>query len=363
MVVVVTHQINHSSCVGRTKVFGVLDLLAISFCNVLSRKQANKKYDDKKMNTKVDVNRPAPGPDVTTICLIFVIYLVLQTSYSMPAVRHPVMTYGGNADGDPCVFPFNHITYDVADGGWHVHQHQQCTFEDRNHAWCSTKEEYWDGRNSSKWGYCVIENMYAIDANGSQSACVFPFEYNGKSYPGCTDVNHHSGPDSTRDRLWCGTTDNVDQDNQWGYCDVDNETYAESGQKCLLPFSYRGITFSQCTTYDAYPADELRLWCAVSETGEWDYCLVTPRSSTRTEEQKVEEETFGDVGNDDDEAEHTNDVGDVSAIRDQLKGVVWKLWVVLFVALTVFLAVCTAAVFCEFAQCDSRALTSTAESF
>ena len=52
------------------------------------------------------------------------------------------------------------------------------------------------------------------------------------------------------------------------------DTYTESGHKCLLPFSYRGITFAQCTTFDAYPADDNRLWCAISENGAWDYCGI-----------------------------------------------------------------------------------------
>lgn len=45
-----------------------------------------------------------------------------------------------------------------------------------------------------------------------EKCCVFPFIYEGEPHYACTYTVIHS--------YWCSTTENFDDDDQWGYCQV-----------------------------------------------------------------------------------------------------------------------------------------------
>ncbi|XP_039187522.1 macrophage mannose receptor 1-like [Crotalus tigris] len=61
------------------------------------------------------------------------------------------------------------------------------------------------------------EALFTIEGNSLGAPCVFPFKYMKKWYAECI-VN-----DDEHQRLWCGTTPDVDKDSLTGYCPVKDE--------------------------------------------------------------------------------------------------------------------------------------------
>ncbi|KAM3823573.1 macrophage mannose receptor 1-like [Vipera latastei] len=61
------------------------------------------------------------------------------------------------------------------------------------------------------------EALFTIEGNSFGAPCVFPFKYMNKWYAECI-VN-----DDEHQRLWCGTTSDVDKDFLTGYCPVKDE--------------------------------------------------------------------------------------------------------------------------------------------
>lgn len=110
-------------------------------------------------------------------------------------------TFGGNADGSPCVFPFVFLGDD----------YDSCTTEGRSdgYRWCATTSNF---DSDKKYGFCPSRDVTAIGGNAEGEPCHFPFEFQGKEYNSCTSEGRGDG------RLWCATTDSYDDDKKWGFC-------------------------------------------------------------------------------------------------------------------------------------------------
>ncbi|XP_033025895.1 72 kDa type IV collagenase-like [Lacerta agilis] len=108
-----------------------------------------------------------------------------------------IQEYGGNSNGQPCVFPFAYKSQTF----------YTCSNEDDPHGrfWCATTGSY---DKDKKWSYCADTRL----STNPTGPCVFPFIYKGKSYTSCTTDGESDG------KLWCSLTRNYDVDSKWTYC-------------------------------------------------------------------------------------------------------------------------------------------------
>jgi len=132
---------------------------------------------------------------------------------SEPAQSQVIKTANGNANGAACSFPFEYCT-DMGDSST-CKTYNECTA--LGHAdgipWCFVA--------SGKWGECdwadrmTAQSHKTVNGNANGAACVFPFEYGGKTYNRCTSVDGDPRP-------WCSTEKDgkLDASGKWGECGI-----------------------------------------------------------------------------------------------------------------------------------------------
>ena len=87
------------------------------------------------------------------------------------------------------------------------------------------------------------------------SKCAFPFTYKGQTYTGCTSYNH--------DTDWCALT--TEYDGSWGECVQEEAIAVAEGNHpaeqryCVFPFKYNNKMYSSCVTTNHHER-----WCGTT---------------------------------------------------------------------------------------------------
>ncbi|KAM9341969.1 matrix metalloproteinase-9 [Pholidichthys leucotaenia] len=170
-----------------------------------------------------------------------------------------VKTRYGNANGALCHFPFT----------FEGKSYTTCTTEGRtdNLPWCATTADY--GRDK-KYGFCPSELLYTFGGNADEAPCVFPFVFLGEEYDSCTTEGRSDG------FRWCATTENFDQDKKYGFCPSRDTAVMggnSEGEPCHFPFVFLGKEYNSCTSEGR---SDGKLWCGTTDNYDddkkWGFC-------------------------------------------------------------------------------------------
>ncbi|XP_015234542.1 PREDICTED: matrix metalloproteinase-9 [Cyprinodon variegatus] len=170
-----------------------------------------------------------------------------------------VKTRFGNAEGANCHFPFT----------FEGKSYTSCTTEGRtdNLPWCATTADY---NKDKKYGFCPSELLYTFDGNADGAPCVFPFTFLGDEYDSCTTEGRRDG------YRWCATTSNFDKDKKYGFCPSRDTAVIggnSEGEPCHFPFVFLGKEYDSCTSEGR---GDGKLWCGTTdnydEDKKWGFC-------------------------------------------------------------------------------------------
>merc|ERR1719410_1365315 len=207
----------------------------------------------------------------------FLLLTVISTSMSLPSDRVKgllarIPNTCSTREGDSCVFPF---TYKGV-------EHYHCTYADSPTAWCATLTDSEGVVVTNRWGDCETSTLSSCQEEEislpscttdsgpySGNPCVFPFRYNGVTYTSCTTQD--------KSAAWCSTNTTLAGTHIPGYYGYCPSSCLGDQQNSCTP----GTTFSQdCNTCvcgsDGQPV------CTILDCGASTTTTTTTTSTTYT---------------------------------------------------------------------------------